>query len=108
MIQCPRHPRSSPITYDLLSMCGFGRGTLARRGGAMPRGTGRERGAMTGSIGEPGGLPQLEGTTLVTDYGLETDPMFHHAAGLPGFAAFVLLRDERGRALLEGYYREHL
>jgi homocysteine S-methyltransferase len=63
---------------------------------------------MTGSIGEPGGLPQLEGTTLVTDSGLETDLMFHHAVDLPGFAAFVLLRDERGRALLEGYYREHL
>src|SRR3954451_8197343 len=63
---------------------------------------------MTSSIGDPGGLPQLEGTTLVTDSGLETDLIFHHGVDLPSFAAFVLLRDERGRALLERYYREHL
>src|SRR4051794_35836575 len=63
---------------------------------------------MTGSLGEPGGLPQLDGTTLVTDSGLETDLIFHHGVDLPAFAAFVLLREERGRALLERYYREHL
>jgi len=63
---------------------------------------------MTGSIGDPGGLPQLEGTTLVTDSGLETDLIFHHGIDLPAFAAFVLLREERGRSLLESYFREHL
>jgi len=63
---------------------------------------------MTGSLGERGGLPQLDGTTLVTDSGLETDLIFHHGVDLPAFAAFVLLRDQRGRALLESYYREHL
>jgi S-methylmethionine-dependent homocysteine/selenocysteine methylase len=63
---------------------------------------------MTGSLGEPGGLPQLDGTTLVTDSGLETDLIYHHGVDLPAFAAFVLLRDERGRALLERYYREHI
>jgi S-methylmethionine-dependent homocysteine/selenocysteine methylase len=63
---------------------------------------------MTGSLDEPGGLPQLDGTTLVTDSGLETDLIFHHGVDLPAFAAFVLLREERGRALLERYFRDHL
>jgi S-methylmethionine-dependent homocysteine/selenocysteine methylase len=63
---------------------------------------------MTSSIDERGGLPQLDGTTLVTDSGLETDLLFHHGVDLPAFAAFVLLRDEPGRRLLQRYYREHL
>ncbi|GAB3591456.1 homocysteine S-methyltransferase family protein [Angustibacter peucedani] len=53
-------------------------------------------------------LPQLDGTVLVTDSGLETDLIFHHGADLPAFASFVLLRDDDGRALLEQYFREHL
>jgi homocysteine S-methyltransferase len=53
-------------------------------------------------------LPQLDGALLVTDSGLETDLIFHHGADLPAFAAFVLLRDDDGRQLLERYFREHL
>ncbi len=53
-------------------------------------------------------FPQLDGTVLVTDSGLETDLIYHHGADLPAFAAFVLLRDDAGRALLERYFREHL
>lgn len=54
-----------------------------------------------------GGLPQLGGALLLTDSGLETDLIFHHGVDLPAFAAFTLLRDERGRELLAGYAREH-
>lgn len=49
-------------------------------------------------------LPQLEGTLLVTDGGLETTLVFHHGLELPGFAAYPLLEDERGRELLRAYY----
>ena len=44
-------------------------------------------------------------TRTVTDGGLETDLIFHHGVDLPAFAAFPLLDDERGRALLADYYR---
>ncbi|HEY2297471.1 MAG TPA: homocysteine S-methyltransferase family protein [Jatrophihabitans sp.] len=44
-------------------------------------------------------------TGTVTDGGLETDLIFHHGIDLPAFAAFPLLDDERGRALLTDYYR---
>lgn len=54
-----------------------------------------------------GHLPQLEGAALLTDSGLETDLIFHHDVDLPAFAAFTLLRDDRGRELLAGYAREH-
>lgn len=63
---------------------------------------------MTAQIDTRGGLPQLDGTTLVTDSGLETDLIYHHGVDLPSFAAFVLLDDEPGRRLLQRYYREHL
>ena len=53
----------------------------------------------------------MSGTTLlhhdagyVTDGGMETDLIFHHGVELPEFAAFPLLDDDRGRALLRGYY----
>ena len=52
----------------------------------------------------PAPLPQLEGRPVVTDGGLETDLLFHHGVDLPDFAAFPLLDDERGRALLGQYY----
>jgi S-methylmethionine-dependent homocysteine/selenocysteine methylase len=53
-------------------------------------------------------LPQLSGRPVVTDGGLETDLIYHHAVDLPHFAAFPLLDDERGRALLLDYYREYV
>lgn len=44
------------------------------------------------------------GRPTVTDGGLETDLIFHHGVDLPEFAAFPLLDDARGRALLSAYY----
>ena len=43
-------------------------------------------------------------TQYVTDGGLETDLIFHLGADLPEFAAFPLVEDEDGRALLTRYY----
>lgn len=45
---------------------------------------------------------------FLTDGGLETVLIFHHGRELPGFAAFDLLREDGGRALLQNYFREHL
>lgn len=53
-------------------------------------------------------LPQLAGRPVVTDGGLETDLLFHHGVDLPDFAAFPLVDDEHGRALLRGYYGEYV
>ena len=49
-------------------------------------------------------MPQLQGHPLVTDGGIETDLMFHHGVDLPAFAAFPLLEDDDGRALLTRYF----
>lgn len=53
-------------------------------------------------------LPQLAGRPVVTDGGLETDLIYHHDVDLPDFAAFVLVDDERGQALLARYYDEYV
>jgi S-methylmethionine-dependent homocysteine/selenocysteine methylase len=44
----------------------------------------------------------------VTDGGLETDLIFHHDADLPEFAAFPLLREAEGVALLRRYYADYV
>src|SRR5882724_1772696 len=49
-------------------------------------------------------LPQLHGRRFVTDGGMETDLIFHHGVDLPYFAAFPLLDQSDGRALLKRYY----
>jgi S-methylmethionine-dependent homocysteine/selenocysteine methylase len=49
-------------------------------------------------------LLQTAMTQYVTDGGLETDLIFHSGADLPEFAAFPLVEDEAGRALLTRYY----
>lgn len=49
-------------------------------------------------------LPQLHDTRLVTDGGMETDLIFHRGLDLPEFAAFPLLADDEGRAVLTDYY----
>jgi S-methylmethionine-dependent homocysteine/selenocysteine methylase len=49
-------------------------------------------------------LPQLAGRSMVTDGGLETDLIFNHGVELEEFAAYPLLGDPAGRALLTGYY----
>lgn len=53
-------------------------------------------------------LPQLKGPLFLTDGGLETTLIFHHGIELPHFAAFVLLGDRDGRALLRQYYESYL
>jgi homocysteine S-methyltransferase len=53
-------------------------------------------------------LPQLEGGLFLTDGGLETTLIFHEKIDLPFFAAFILLKDEEGRATLRRYYERYL
>jgi S-methylmethionine-dependent homocysteine/selenocysteine methylase len=50
------------------------------------------------------GLPQCDGSLLLTDGGLETTLVFHHGIDLPAFASCHLLRDEPGTAVLRAYY----
>ncbi len=49
-------------------------------------------------------VPRPSGAPYVTDGGLETDLVFNRGFDLPGFAAFPLLADERGRTALADYY----
>jgi S-methylmethionine-dependent homocysteine/selenocysteine methylase len=44
----------------------------------------------------------------VTDGGLETDLIFHRGVDLPEFAAYPLVRDDEGRALLRTYYSDYV
>lgn len=53
-------------------------------------------------------LPQLGGALFLTDGGIETTLIYHDGIDLPYFAAFDLLREQRGREVLEAYYRRHL
>ena len=43
----------------------------------------------------------------VTDGGMETDLIFHRGIDLPEFAAFPLLEEAKGRALLRAYYDDY-
>lgn len=53
-------------------------------------------------------LPQLGSKLFLTDSGLETTLIFHDGLALPCFAAFDLLRDEAGTAILRQYFERHL
>jgi homocysteine S-methyltransferase len=53
-------------------------------------------------------LPLPDGSTFLTDGGLETDLVFHHGVELPEFAAFPLLETPEGRARLLAYYEAYL
>jgi S-methylmethionine-dependent homocysteine/selenocysteine methylase len=54
-------------------------------------------------------LAQLsEGRPFITDGGLETTLIFHEGFDLPCFAAFDLLRDERGTEAIRAYYGRYL
>ena len=44
----------------------------------------------------------------MTDGGLETDLIFNHGIDLPEFAAFDLLKDDEGKAVLRKYFRDYL
>ncbi len=45
--------------------------------------------------------------TWLTDSGLETDLIFNHGVELPEFAAFPLVEDDAGQALLRDYFLAH-
>ncbi len=49
-------------------------------------------------------LPQLGDGLLLTDGGIETTLIFHDGLELPHFAAFHLLKDEKGTDALRRYY----
>ena len=53
-------------------------------------------------------LPQLSMSTFMTDGGLETDLIFNHGIELPEFAAFDLLKNEKGKAVLRNYFLDYL
>jgi S-methylmethionine-dependent homocysteine/selenocysteine methylase len=53
------------------------------------------------------GLPQLE-SLFLTDGGLETTLIFHQGLELPEFAAFDLLKDEKGAEALKAYFEPYL
>jgi homocysteine S-methyltransferase len=55
-----------------------------------------------------GHLPQLEGSPVLTDGGLETDLIFNRGIELPLFAAADALRYAEGREALAAYYRRYL
>ena len=52
-------------------------------------------------------LPQLDGGLFLTDGGIETDLIFNDGMELPHFAAFDLLKTEKGTAVLRAYYARY-
>jgi len=52
-------------------------------------------------------LPQLNDQLFITDGGLETTLIFHEGIDLPHFAAFDLLKDHSGTAVLERYFKRY-
>ena len=53
-------------------------------------------------------LPQLTESTFMTDGGLETTLIFKQGIDLPHFAAFNIIKDEKGKKILEKYYQDYL
>jgi homocysteine S-methyltransferase len=53
-------------------------------------------------------LPQLSGDLFLTDGGIETTLIFHRGIDLPEFAAFDLLKDDRGVEELRRYFLPYL
>lgn len=52
-------------------------------------------------------LPQLSGDLFLTDGGIETTLIFHNGFDLPEFAAFDLLKHDKGRQALVDYYKTY-
>ena len=52
-------------------------------------------------------LPQLDGGLFVTDGGIETTLIFHEGFDLPLFAAFGLLKDDKGTDALRSYFERY-
>lgn len=53
-------------------------------------------------------LPQCDGGLFLTDGGLETTLIFHNGLDLPHFAAFDLMRTQKGRETLRRYYLPYI
>ena len=53
-------------------------------------------------------LPQLDGSVLLTDGGMETTLIFVNGLDLPCFASFPLLESDEGQAAMEGYFEPYL
>lgn len=53
-------------------------------------------------------LPQLHGEVLLSDGGIETSLIFDDGVELPEFAAFTLLADDDGTALLRRYFDRYV
>jgi homocysteine S-methyltransferase len=53
-------------------------------------------------------LPQLNGSVLLTDGGMETTLIFANGLDLPCFATFPLLEHDDGRAAMHGYFEPYL
>ncbi|MEJ7693851.1 homocysteine S-methyltransferase family protein [Daejeonella sp.] len=53
-------------------------------------------------------LPNASANLFLTDGGLETTLIFHEGYDLPYFAAFDLLKDEKGYNSIRDYYRRYL
>lgn len=53
-------------------------------------------------------LPQVDGKLFLTDGGLETTLIFHHDLDLPHFAAFDLMREQRGKDILRDYLTPYI
>ncbi len=52
-------------------------------------------------------LPQIDGGLFLTDGGIETDLISNDGLELPHFAAFHLLRDEKGTEALRAYFKRY-
>jgi S-methylmethionine-dependent homocysteine/selenocysteine methylase len=52
-------------------------------------------------------LPQVNGGLFLTDGGIETTLIYHDGIDLPYFAAFTLLKDEKGLQALRRYFARH-
>lgn len=52
-------------------------------------------------------LPQMNGGLFLTDGGIETTLIYHDGFDLPYFAAFDLLKDEKGTRALRRYFARH-
>jgi homocysteine S-methyltransferase len=53
-------------------------------------------------------LPQLDGGLFVTDGGIETTLIYHEGLDLPCFAAFMLMGNEQGVAVLRRYFERYI
>ena len=52
-------------------------------------------------------LPQLDRQVFLMDGGIETTLIFHEKIDLPCFAAFDLLKEQRGTDILRRYYARY-